>query len=120
MTRTGLSEEAMRQSLLDIRLPAGDLNATLADLLMTAGLGGVAALVALGLIQLVTRRRRIPVEVTLKDRITALQGLPDDTRRIGFLHLLREIAPDRYAELRQTLYLPDPAFDPESEVLARV
>lgn len=120
MTETALSEAAMRQSLLDIRQPTVDAAAGFAELVLAAGLGGAAALVFVAMLQLVTRRRAKPRQVTLAGRIAALQSLPTDARRVAFLHLLREIAPERHAELRQNLYRPDAAVDAEAEVLARV
>ncbi len=120
MSGTALSEQALRDSLLDIRLPAGGALDPVADLLLAGAFGALAALVVVGLARLVSRRRTRPPGASVADRVAVLRTLPDDARRIGFLHLLKDIAPDRYAELRPKLYRPDAGIDPEEEVLARV
>lgn len=110
----------MRESLLDIRLPEASALAPFADLLLAAGFGGCAALIVVGLVRLVSRRRTGEARASVADRIAALRTLPDDARRVGFLNLLKEIAPERYAELRPKLYRPGAEIDPEAEVQTHV
>lgn len=120
MTETALSEKAMRDSLLDIRLPSDPASAFYADLMLAAGLGGFAALILVGLAQLMSRRGTTPDKETIQERIAFLQTLPDDVRRVGFLYLLQEIAPERYSQIKPALYRPNTEADPEKEVVSRV
>lgn len=117
MSDRALSEAAMRANLQDIRLPPAEPWAGFADLLLAAGLGGVLALGVGCLLRLWTRRKvRPPKPPTLQERIASLKALPPDQRRVASLHLLREVAPDRYARLRPGLYRADSPVDPEAEV----
>lgn len=120
MSGTPLSEDAMRDSLLDIRLPEAGALAPVADILLAAGLGGALALAVLGVARMVSRRREAVCPPSVADRAAALRALPEDARRIGFLHLLKEVAPERYAEIRPELYRRAAEIDPEAEVMAHV
>jgi len=120
MSETALSEEAMRNSLLDIRLPPETAVAPYADLMLAAGLGGGAALLLVGAVRLMSRRKSGAPEMSVAARIAALRAQPEEARRVGFLHLLKEIAPERYAALQPLLYRPGAAVDVEKEVEAHV
>lgn len=119
MSDRALSEEAMLASLRDIHLPALAPGGSLAELSVAVGLAALAALVLAAGLRALTVRRPRPASSSLQDRIVALQTLPEDARRIALMHLIREHAPERYAELRGTLYAPDgglPLARLESEV----
>ena len=110
----------MRDSLLDIRLPPGGALEAVADVLVSAGLAGCAALAVVGLMRLAFTRRRGAATPGLEARIAALAELPEDARRVGLLHLLKEVAPERYEALRPKLYRPGEKIDVEAEVRAHV
>lgn len=113
MTDRALSEEAMRASLRDITLPPDAAGGWLSDLAMTIGLAGLAALLlALGL-RLISQRSKSPRPQTVADRLAAVRELPPEDRRIALLHLLRTVAPDRYANVAQDLYRPGSTLDPD-------
>ncbi|KRS10957.1 hypothetical protein XM53_18725 [Roseovarius atlanticus] len=120
MSGEPLSEAAMRDSLLDIRLPPGGALEAVADVLVSAGLAGCAALAIVGLMRLAMTRRRGAETPGVEARIAALRDLPEDARRVGLLHLLKEVAPERYDALRPKLYRPDAQIDVEAEVRAHV
>ncbi len=110
----------MRDSLLDIRLPPGGALDAVADVLVSAGLAGCGALVVIGGLRLAFTRRRSVPEPGLEARIAAFRDLPEDARRVGLLHLLKEVAPERYDALRPKLYRPGAQIDVEAEVRAHV
>lgn len=110
----------MRESLLDIRMPAGAALDPVADMLLAAGLGAGAALGLVVLVRMVTRRREGATGLDLPARIAALRSLPEDARRVGFLHLLKEVAPERHAVIRPRLYRPDGDVDAQAEVESHV
>lgn len=120
MSGAPLSEAAMRDSLLDIRLPPGGAVEAVADVLVSAGLAGCAALVVIGGLRLAFTRRRSGATPGVEARIAALAELPEDARRVGLLHLLKEVAPERYDALRLNLYRRDVEIDVEAEVRAHV
>jgi len=120
MSGAPLSEAAMRDSLLDIRLPPGGAAEAVADVLVSAGLAGCAALVVIGAMRLAFTRRRAALTQGLEARIAAMRDLPEDARRVGLLHLLKEVAPERYDALRPKLYRPGEQIDVEAEVRAHV
>ncbi|MGK7755767.1 MULTISPECIES: hypothetical protein [unclassified Roseovarius] len=120
MSREPLSEAAMRESLLDIRLPPGGALDAVADVLVSAGLAGCVALAVVGLMRLAFMRRRGAVTPGVEARIAALAELPEDARRVGLLHLLKEVAPERYDALRPNLYRRDAEIDVEAEVRGHV
>ncbi|MDD9727950.1 hypothetical protein PVV74_21095 [Roseovarius sp. SK2] len=120
MSGAPLSEAAMRDSLLDIRLPPGGAVEAVADVLVSAGLAGCAALLVIGGLRLAFTRRRSGATPGVEARIAALAELPEDARRVGLLHLLKEVAPERYDALRPTLYRREAEIDVEAEVRAHV
>lgn len=106
MSEGALSEATLRASLIDIRLPVDAPGGVWAELAVVIGL---AALLAVGVASLVrlAGQRRVPETVpTLHDRLDEIALLPVAERRVALLHLLREKAPERYAELTPTLYRP--------------
>ena len=120
MSDTALSEQAMRDSLIGLRFPVEAALEPYADLFLAAGLGGCVGLVCIGLARLFARHKDVSRPPGLPERISALQGLPEDARRVGFVNLLKEIAPDRYAAIRAELYRSDTVIDPEAEVSRHV
>lgn len=106
MSDRALSEEAMRTSLHDINLPFDAAGGVLADIAVTIGLAGAAALLVAGLLRTFSLRTRPESPVTIKDRLAQTESLPEDLRRIALLHLLRQHAPVRYAEIARDLYRP--------------
>lgn len=116
MKEQALSESAMRASLQDIRLPSEAAGGLVADLAVAVGMGGLLALVALALIGLFSRRRVAQPSLTLAERLAEARSLPEAERRVACLHLLREAAPETFAELAPMLYRPDGQADPEAEV----
>lgn len=106
MSETALSETAMLSSLRDIRLPAEAAGGIWADVAVSAGLAGLAALTVAGLVRLISLRLHTPSPVTLRDQLAELEHLPEADQRVGLLHLLKQVAPERYAEIRKTLYRP--------------
>ena len=105
MTDRALSEAAMRAGLQDISLPAQAAGGVLADLALTVGLAGLAAL-ALGVVLRAFSRRKPRYEST-SDALSALRDLAEPERRIAMLHVLRARAPERYAQLTRDLYRAD-------------
>ena len=105
MTDRALSEAAMRAGLQDISLPAQAAGGMVAELALTVGLAGLAAL-ALGVLLRALSRRK-PKPETPRDALSALQNLAEPERRIAILHVLRARAPERYAQLTRDLYRAD-------------
>lgn len=106
MTERALSEDAMRASLQDIGLPAQAAGGLIADIAITMGLAAAAALIVAGGLRLFSRRLRPVGPPSLADRLSRAQGLPENRQRLVLLHLLRQHAPERYAELARDLYRP--------------
>lgn len=109
MTERSMTEEAMRASLQDIRLPAEAAGGTLADIATAIGLAALLALVVLAALRLFGLRRRTGRAPSLSDRIASIMALPEDPRRIALLHLLKDRDPQRYAALagQGLLYRPE-------------
>lgn len=106
MSDKALSETAMLASLQDIRLPAEAAGGLWADVALSVGLAGVAALALAGLVRLFSLRRTNPRPMTLQERLGAIDQLPESDRRVALLHLLKQVSPDSYDEIRATLYRP--------------
>ena len=106
MTDRALSENAMLASLHDIRLPTEAAGGLVADVAMTIGLAGVAALLVAAGLRLVSQRIGANGPPSLQDRLAGIQHLPEEHRRLALLHLLRQRAPERYAQIAQELYRP--------------
>lgn len=105
MTDRALSETAMLAGLRDIRLPVEAAGGSLAELAAAIALAAGAALIVLQLLRLFSQRRR--AAPMWPDRQAMLSGLADDARRMALLHLLKDRAPDRFAELKNRLYAPE-------------
>ena len=101
------SEETLLAALRDIRLPEHAAGGGLADLLASIGLALVAALLAVALARMILERRPPLRKVSLADKITRAQALPEEPRRVALLHLLKAHAPDRYQSLASDLYAPN-------------
>lgn len=118
MTDRALSEEAMLASLHDIHLPAVAAGSAVADIAIVIGLASLATLVIVGLFRLLSLRVRVAPPV---HPLADLQNMPEAERRVALLHLLREVAPERYATIRGAIYAPGGGVDLatlESEVRA--
>ena len=112
MTDRAMSEAAMLESLRDIRLPEVAAGGLLADLLVAAGLAGLAVLVVAGLFRLISLRRPPKATSTLTDALQEAESLPEPLQRTAFLHMLRQHAPERYKALRGALYASDELTTP--------
>ncbi|MEM9577780.1 MAG: hypothetical protein AAF999_12290 [Pseudomonadota bacterium] len=104
MSARALSEEAMRASLHDISLPASAAGGVLAEIAVTIGLAGVAAVLVACLLRLFSLRTQPTPQDSLEDHLAKIESLPEDRRRVVLLHLLRQHAPARYAEVARDLY----------------
>jgi len=115
---SAMSREAMLASLGDIRLPVDAAGGVIADLAAVGGLAALAALIAVGLLRGAGSKRAFIRRPTPAERRAALQALQGEERRVAMLHLLKELAPHRYAAFGGRLYLPDgvPLNEIESEV----
>ncbi|WP_299740855.1 hypothetical protein [uncultured Roseobacter sp.] len=123
MTDRAISETAMLTSLQDIHLPAEAAGGMAADLAVAIGLASLAALLVAGVLRALSLKRRPVSERTLKTRLAEVQKLPDAERRVALLHLMRGLAPERYAEIKGAIYQPGGGVDLatlEAEVGARV
>lgn len=107
-----LNEAAMLAALHDIRLPEAAAGGASADLAAAAALGAALALVAAGLVRLLARRRRRTARApTLSARLDALRGQDAAARRVALLHLLRDHLPEKYTDVKPTLYRRDTDLD---------
>ena len=106
-----MSETAVLSSLRDIHLPDVALAGIAADIAVTVGLAALAALLVAGLLRLVSLRRKPAPRDDLRAELDRLKHEPEAVRRVALLHLLRARAPERYAEVRGTLYRPDGALE---------
>lgn len=113
-----MSREAMLAGLQDIRLPPDAAGGLLSDVAVGIGLAAFAALVGVALLRAFGRERTTTRPPTLSERVTAINALPEEERRVALLHLLKDEAPDRYAPLGKGLYRPDsiPLSQIEAEV----
>lgn len=111
MSERALSETAMLSSLRDIDMPAVAAGGMAADIAVTVGLAALAALGVSAVLRLLSLHRAAPPGNGLRERLDALAAAPEDERRIALLHLLREHAPERYAEIRGTLYARNGGID---------
>ncbi len=106
-----MSEAAMLASLRDIHLPDLAPGGMAADIAVTVGLAGLAALLVGALLRLVSLRRKVRPRDTLRAELARLKHEPDAARRVALLHLLRARAPERYAEIKGDLYRPRGGID---------
>jgi len=104
MSDGAMSEAAMLTSLRDIHLPVEAAGGSVADMAAVVAMAGLAALLIAALLRAVSLRRPKRAGTDMEARLSALEGLPDDARRVALLHLLKEVRPARYAELRAGLY----------------
>ena len=112
MSERGMSEAAMLAGLRDIRLPAEAAGGWIADIAAAVALAALAALVVGGVLRLLSRRRPKVRPLSLARRLEAAVALPEEARRTALLHLMKEHAPERFAELRKGLYRPGEGPDP--------
>lgn len=122
MTDRALSENVMLSSLRDIDLPAHAAGGLAADIAITLGLAGFAALAVAGLLCLMSLQRVPAARDTLQLRLEDARALPEEDRRLALLHLLRDRDPDRYYALVRDLYRPNggPDADQLEKELARL
>lgn len=106
MSEGALTEETMLAALQDIRLPADAPGGLAAEIAVGLGLGGLAAMLLLGLLGLLVQRRGVAPPLRLPQRLAALSSLPEAERRVALLHLLKSSAPEAHARLRSRLYAP--------------
>ncbi|MFK7751795.1 MAG: hypothetical protein AB8B51_04530 [Sedimentitalea sp.] len=111
MSDRAMSEEAMLLSLRDIRLPPDAAGGLFADLAVTVGLAALCALAAVAILSLLSVRRTPPPARDLASQLDALADHPEPQRRLALLHLLRDHAPERYANLKGALYQPGGGID---------
>lgn len=104
MTDRALSEDAMLAALSDIRLPAEAASGALGDMAAAVAMAGILALLAGGVIRLMSRKRKKQQAPSLADILDALQDKPEAERRVALLHLLKAQAPNRFEALRPGLY----------------
>jgi hypothetical protein len=109
MSDRALTEEAMLASLRGIDLPSEAAGGLPADIALTIGLAALAACAVAGLLRLFSLTRRPAAPPSLRQRVEDARSLPEADRRILLLHLLRERAPERYADIARDLYRPDRA-----------
>jgi hypothetical protein len=110
MSDQAMSEAAMLISLRDITLPVDAAGGAVADIAVTVGLAGVLALIIAAVLRLFSMRRPAAGSI-LRAQILAINDMPEDTRRVAVLHLLREAQPERYAAIRGALYQPGGGVD---------
>ncbi|GAA4219674.1 hypothetical protein GGQ68_003823 [Sagittula marina] len=109
MNEQPIAEATLQAGLRDIRLPAEAVGGGLADIAAVVTIAGVLALIVVSLWRLASRTR--------SERRTGLSAamaeLPteDTARRTALLHLLKAHAPERFANLRPTLYQANGAPD---------
>ncbi|MFK7762464.1 MAG: hypothetical protein AB8B62_04325 [Roseobacter sp.] len=106
MTERALSETAMLASLRDIKLPVDAAGGVIAELAATVGISGLVALGVAGVLRVISLKRAEKNGKPLQNHRDALVDLPDADRRLALLHLLRAHAPERYAQVRASLYRP--------------
>lgn len=106
-----MSEAALRASLIDIRLPSDAAGGVWAELIVAIGAASLLAVGIAALVRLLGQKRAVSHAPTMSDRLAEIAALPPTDRRVALLHLLREVAPERYAELAPALYRPESAPD---------
>lgn len=119
MSERAISKEALLASLRDIRLPEAGAGDIISDLTAMIALAGVTALLFVGLFRLLSHPRLSGKKM----QAHSIAQLPEAERRLALLHLLKDRAPDRFAELRARLYRPDSDLDTatlEAEVACHV
>lgn len=107
MDERSLTLEDLRAGLQDIRLPPDAPGGLAAELVVAGGTGLLLALLLSGLLPLMTRRVERKKPHSLKDQIKALTDLPEETRRIELLRLLKSIRPGAPLLSRHDLYATD-------------
>ncbi|QHQ36514.1 hypothetical protein [Algicella marina] len=113
MSERGLTRDDMIAAMQDIRLPAEAPGGLIADLAVAIGLGLLVALLFSAVLPLVTRRQQPPRPPTAEESMGRLDGLPEDMRVIGLLHILRSHDPARAREFTEELYRKGPLPDAE-------
>lgn len=103
MTEGVLTHSDVVAGLHDIRLPVDAAGGLTADVLAAIGLGLLAAYLLSFLIPLLSTSRHAPVK-SLRERVAELADLPENSRTLALLHLLKEIAPERAAKLAEGIY----------------
>ncbi len=111
MSDRAMSEAAMLASLRDIQLPVEAAGGLIADVAATIAASGVLALLIATVFRALSFKTAPVTTDPLAARRAALAGLPEDDRRLALLHLLRAHAPERYADLRKSLYQPSGGID---------
>jgi len=106
MSEGAMSREALLAGLQDITLPIDAPGGLVAEIAATVGLAGLASLILGGVVWLLSQRRMPVRAATLKDKLDAIEMLPEDSRRLALLHLLRDHAPERYDAVSDGLYRP--------------
>lgn len=114
MSDRALSEPAMLASLRDIHLPSSAPGGLLADLCVAVGSAAFAALALAAILRLLSVRKPRAAAPSLRSELDAVWTLPETQKRVALLHVLREQAPDRYAEIRGALYEPGGGVDLET------
>ena len=114
MADRALTEEAVLRGLQDIRLPADAPGGALAEALAALGVALTLAILIGLLLRLITRPPTRPTAKTVQDQIAALATLPDDTRQLALLHLLKQNRPEAFKVFRTRLYAPGGTPDPKS------
>ncbi|GFE52260.1 hypothetical protein So717_40130 [Roseobacter cerasinus] len=114
MTDRALSEEAMLISLRDIQMPTEAAGGIAADLAVAVGLASLIALLVSGLLRALSLKCAEPASLSPADRLDQTRHLPAAERRVEQLHLLRSLAPERYAELRGAIYEPGGGIAPSA------
>ena len=120
MTGRALSEETMLASLRDIDIPAQAAGGLPADIAMTVGLAGAAALLVAGVLRLLSQKHRSKPATTLQDRLNAARVLPEGDRRVALLHLLRDQSPERYRQVARDLYRPEATLPADLVLQGRI
>ncbi len=123
MSGQGMSEATMLASLRDIRLPAEAAGGLAGDIAVVICFAALAALCVGALVRLLSLRASKRVELSARDRMVALTDLPDPQKRVGLLHLLKELDPAGYGTVKGALYQPSGGIETatlEAEVARRV
>lgn len=100
------SKDTMLASLRDIRLPDTAAGGALADIMVSIGFAGLAAMLCVTVLRVFFRPRRKSSDVPLAQRVRDAIGLPEADRRVAMLHILKQHAPERYEALSSVLYAP--------------
>ncbi|MEM9239757.1 MAG: hypothetical protein AAF922_12390 [Pseudomonadota bacterium] len=105
MSDQRISEANMLAGLRDIDLPARETGGVIAEICILIGLAGLAGLLVAMVLWLFLVPRPTAAQQH-KDELASLAALPEEHRRVVLLHLLRNRAPEHYANIKDRLYLP--------------